>query len=461
MDQVPALLKQRLEAAGQDHVLARWHTLSAADRLALTRQLETLELDLLLRLYAQREQQAAVPEDHRIAPIPVTQVDDADRQAGEEALSRGEVAVLIVAGGQGSRLGFEHPKGMFEIGPVRNTSLFQILVERTLARQRRYGRPIPLLIMTSPATHDETVAFFEAHQHFGFSPADVFFFRQGTMPALDLATGKLLLEAPGRLFLSPNGHGGTLLALAEAGLLDELGKRGIRHIFYCQVDNALVQIADPLFLGHHLRGRAEVSTKAIAKSGPLDKLGNLALIDGKCSIIEYSDLPEGLARQTDAEGLLRFRVGNPAIHIFDLDFLGRVATGDLRIPFHVARKKVPYLNDLGETVEPFKENALKFETFIFDVLPRAERWRVVETDARTEFLPLKNATGADSPATVRQALSNLAGDWLERAGVRVPRLANGDVAVPLEISPLFALDADELRGKVGPHTLIKGPTYFG
>jgi UDP-N-acetylglucosamine/UDP-N-acetylgalactosamine diphosphorylase len=185
------------------------------------------------------------------------------------------------------------------------------------------------------------------------------------------------------------------------------------------------------------------------------------LIDGRCSIIEYSDLPEAMARQTEADRSLRFRVGNPAIHIFDLPFLRRVTTGDLRIPFHVARKKVPYLDEAGNTVQPDKENALKFEMFIFDLLPRAERWTVVETDRTVEFHPLKNATGSDSPATVRQALSNQAADWLQQAGVTVPRQDNGDTALPLEISPLFALDAEELRGKVSPQTRIAQPTCFG
>ena len=185
------------------------------------------------------------------------------------------------------------------------------------------------------------------------------------------------------------------------------------------------------------------------------------LVDGRCSIIEYSDLPESMARQTDDENKLRFRVGNPAIHIFDVGFLKRVTTGDLRIPFHVARKKVPHLGEHGKPVEPTTENALKFEMFIFDVLPLAERWTVVQTDRLVEFHPVKNATGADSPATVRQALCNQAGTWLEAAGVTVPRQANGDVDVPLEISPLFALDAGELRSKVSPQTQITGPTYFG
>jgi UDP-N-acetylglucosamine/UDP-N-acetylgalactosamine diphosphorylase len=199
----------------------------------------------------------------------------------------------------------------------------------------------------------------------------------------------------------------------------------------------------------------------IPKLGPEDKLGNLVLIDGRCSIIEYSDLPRELGRSTEPNGELRFRTGSPAIHIFDVDFLVRVLKGADRIPFHVARKKVPYLGPDGKTtVQPEKENALKFEMFIFDALPRADRWAVVETPRREEFEPLKNATGPDSPATVKQAMSDLAADWLEHAGAKVPRTADGHAAVPLEISPAYAWCASELRNKVPPGTEIKTATYL-
>jgi UDP-N-acetylglucosamine/UDP-N-acetylgalactosamine diphosphorylase len=457
-------LHDHFRSHGQDHVLRWWPQLSPAERNELHQQLAALDLPMLRDLYARREEVATLPAPERIAPIPVANLDPTDsetRRAGEEALRRGEVAVLIVAGGQGTRLGFDRPKGLFPIGPVSNKSLFQIHAEKVLALGSRYGKALPLLVMTSTATHDDTARFFEEHRYFGLNPDDVTFFRQGTMPALDLASGRLLMEAPHRLFLSPNGHGGTLTALAESGLLDRLLARGFRHLFYFQVDNPLVVVADLLFLGHHLRQRAEVSSKAIVKHSAQDKLGNLVLIDGRCSMIEYSDLPEEMARQTDADGRLRFRVGNPAIHIFDLEFIRRVTTGDLRIPFHVARKKVPQLDEQGNTVQPVKENALKFEMFIFDLLPRAERCAVVETDRDLEFHPLKNATGPDSAATVRQALIDQAARWLEQAGVVVPRGADGKPVCPLEISPLFALDGEELRRKVGPQTRIARPTYFG
>jgi UDP-N-acetylglucosamine/UDP-N-acetylgalactosamine diphosphorylase len=458
--QVPGDLRERLRRHGQEHVLRDWDRLSESDQRQLMEQLQGIDLDLLDRLYSERNRSYQAPSPDRIAPVPVDRLDPADRATrtrGEEALGKGQVAVLVVAGGQGSRLGFDHPKGMYPIGPVSNRTLFQIHSEKVLALGRRYGVKVPFLIMTSPATDAETEPFFAQHGYFGLAADQVFFFCQGTMPALDLATGKLLLEAPGRLFTSPNGHGGSLTALADSGLLERLERQGIEQIFYFQVDNPLAQVADPLFLGHHLAGRAEVSSKIVPKESPTDKLGNLVLIDGRCSMIEYSDLPEQLAKQTDAHGRLRIWAGSPAIHIFAVEFLKRVTLGKVRIPFHLARKKVPHIDDHGRLVKPDRENALKFEMFIFDVLPLADRWTVVETTRREEFMPLKNASGPDSPETVRQALSNLAGEWLERGGVAVPRRPNGDVAFPLEISPLFALDADELAAKVDRGLKITGP----
>jgi len=460
---LPADLQERLRQFGQEHTLAGWERLSDAERRGLLGQLGGLDLEKLRTLYANRDHAFAVPPPERIQPVPVIRA-DADvaeaGQCGEEALRRGEVAVLLVAGGQGSRLGFEHPKGMFPIGPVSNKSLFQIHAEKVLALRRRYGRPLPFLVMTSPATDAETRSFFSEHHKFGLPADEVALFCQGTMPALDRATGRLILEAPGRLFLGPNGHGGTLTALADSGLLERLRKQGIRHVFYFQVDNPLIKVADPVFLGHHLRTRAEVSAKIVPKESPTDKLGNLVLVDGRCTMIEYSDLPEALARQTDAQGRLRIWAGSPAIHIFDVDFLGRMVGDGVKIPFHVAKKKVPHLDADGSLVQPAQENALKFELFIFDVLPLAQTCTVVETSRREEFVPLKNAEGADSPATVRQAQSDLAADWLERAGVRVPRRADGSAAVPLEISPLFALDAEELAAKVDRSMKVDGPRYF-
>lgn len=461
---LPNDLQRKLRQYQQEHVLANWDRLDETQRRRLIEQLQSIDLERLAQLYAERDRTYQVPGSSRIKPLDIVPADAPDnaamRAAGEEALRRGEVAALVVAGGQGSRLGFEHPKGMYAIGQISRKSLFQIHAEKVRALGRRYGKQQPFLVMTSPATDAETRDFFAEHAYFGLSKEEVFFFCQGTMPALELATGKLLLEAPGRLFLSPDGHGGTLTALAKSGLLERLRQRGIRHLFYFQVDNPLVKVADPLFLGRHLSTRAEASSKIVPKQGPKDRLGNLVLVDGRCTMIEYSDLPDSLAHERDANGRLRLWAGSPAIHIFDVDFLARVTEGAGLLPFHVAKKKVPYLDEQRQTVQPHKENALKFERFIFDVLPLAERWLVMETSHREEFAPLKNAEGVDSPRTVQAALTNLAADWLKRAGMEVPRTTTGEPAVPLEVSPLFALDADEFAARLDRGTRIEGPRYF-
>ncbi|MGH7227144.1 MAG: UTP--glucose-1-phosphate uridylyltransferase, partial [Gemmataceae bacterium] len=328
---VPTELRQKLQHYRQEHVLAGWDHLDEAQRRGLIEQLQGIDLERLTQLYAEREHTYQVPDSARIKPLDIVPADAPDnaamRAAGEETLRRGEVAALIVAGGQGSRLGFDHPKGMYAVGPVSRKSLFQIHAEKVLALGRRYGKQPPFLVMTSPATDGETRAFFAAQEHFGLPKEEVFFFCQGTMPAVDLATGKLLLEAPGRLFLSPDGHGGTLTALAKSGLLERLRQRGLRHLFYFQVDNPLVKVADPIFLGRHRSTRSAASSKIVPKQGPKDRLGNLVLVDGRCTMIEYSDLPDTLANERDAKGRLRLWAGSPAIHVFDMDFLARVTEG--------------------------------------------------------------------------------------------------------------------------------------
>ncbi|HEY1188220.1 MAG TPA: UDPGP type 1 family protein [Gemmata sp.] len=457
MPHTHAELAQHLMAHGQEHLLHGWDRFSDAERASLAAQIARIDFAALRALHASHQEvTATLPPRNAIGPLPVLPQRASPEvcAAGEDALRSGEVAVLLVAGGQGSRLGFEQPKGMYPVGPVSNATLFQIHAEKVLALSRRYGHPVPFLVMTSQATHNETEAFFRANSFFGLPGDEVVFFQQGTMPAVDIATGQVLLEAPGKLFLSPNGHGGTLTALRESGTLTKMQARGIRHVFYFQVDNPLVKVCDPGFLGNHIRARAEASSKVVYKEHPGEKVGILAVVNGRCAILEYSDLPADMTAERDGTGALRFRAGNPAIHIFDLGFLDRV-TGAGGLAHHVARKKVPHFDPrTGAAVAPANENALKFELFIFDALPMADRWVAMETRRDEEFAPLKNATGADSPETVHRAMCALHGSWLKRAGAVVPD------GTPVEISPLFALDAEECARKLPPGSNFAGPTYL-
>src|SRR6185369_5136325 len=212
------------------------------------------------------------------------------RRRGDEALAAGQLGVILVAGGQGTRLGFEHPKGMYPIGPVSQATLFQILLEKIVARGLQHGVRIPLYLMTSPATHAETVAFLRSKDYFGLAAEDVAIFCQGTMPAVHAETGQILLADKANLFLSPDGHGGMLAALATSGSLEDLRRRKIAQLFYLQVDNPLVSMCDPEFIGYHLLSGAEISTQVVRKRTSRDKLGNVVVVDGQMRIIEYSDL---------------------------------------------------------------------------------------------------------------------------------------------------------------------------
>ncbi len=451
-------LRQRLREFGQDHLIGIIERAEQPVRAKLVADLQAINLAEIHALFQQRERKDALPDRSRIQPIPVPTMTDADRihfrDVGIQAMKAGEVAFLVVAGGQGTRLGFDEPKGMFPIGPVSKKSLFQIHAEKVQALRSRYAVRLPLIVMTSPATDAATRQYFKRKNYFRLPPQDVLFFCQGTMPAVDLATGRLLRESHDQLCLSPNGHGGTITGLDSAGILEKLRGRGIRTISYFQVDNPLVNLADFVFLGRHLREEAEVSSKALPKAGPKEKVGNFLLVDNRCAMIEYSDLPDEWALESDDAGNLKFWAGNPAIHLFDVGFLGEIAGDAERLPWHLARKKVPHLDDADTPIKPESENALKFERFIFDALPQAERWTILATNREDEFAPVKNKDGVDSPDSARALMIGQARRWLEEAGVSV---AEG---VGVEISPLFALDVEEIRKKWRGGSEIRKSTYI-
>jgi len=384
---------------------------------------------------------------------------DNARKTGVELLRSGRVGVILVAGGEGTRLGFPHPKGKFPIGPVSGKSLFQLLAEQVVARGRiaqtkPNGALIPYYVMTSPATHDETVAFFEEYSCFGLDRHSVHFFKQGTMPAVDRQTGKLLLASKHELALNPDGHGGILAALDRSNLLDQMRDSRVEYLYYHQVDNPLAQVCDPAFLGFHVQHESEVSTKVVAKLSAEEKMGVAVDVDGRTQIIEYSDMPADVAARRDAAGQLLLWAGSTAMHVFSRSFLERLRTGKIELPFHRAIKKVPYIDDGGQLVEPDAENAVKFERFIFDALPLAERALVVEARREDEFCPLKNKSGDFSPEHVRQSLSRLFTGWLRTAGAQVPD------DLPVEISPLYALDAEDVARKFDASRKFDGPVYL-
>ncbi len=451
MDQ--AGIVRRFEAAGQGQVFRFWKKLNIADREALASQAAEVDLEELGRLLAGEGEEGSGGleslEPAPYVPLPAERGKALEwaeaRERGEALLRAGKVAAFTVAGGQGTRLGFDGPKGTFPVTPVRGKSLFQVFAEKIRAGEKRYGATIPWLIMTSHANHEATLAFFENNAFFGMDRESVFFFRQGRMPVVDF-DGKILLESPSRIAMSPDGHGGALRAMVRTGVLEKLRRRGIEVISYFQVDNPLVRVIDPYFIGFHALSGSEMSSKMLPKAHPREKIGVFCRRDGKTLVVEYSDLPESMARAEDDQGRLRFLAGSIAIHLLDLEFVQRVAGGGGgELPFHRARKKVSHVDASGKPVAPVEPNAIKFEMFVFDALPEAANPLVLETSREDEFSPVKNATGDDSADTcVRDQLRQFA-RWMRAAGIDLPVDENGVPDRKIEVSPLFAVDEESFN----------------
>jgi len=303
--------------------------------------------------------------------------------------------------------------------------------------------------MTSPSNHDATQALFEENGWYGLRSSDVTFFRQGQMPAFQI-DGRIAMEQKHRIALSPDGHGGSLAALRSSGCLADMKARGVEIISYFQVDNPLVHLIDPLFIGLHVAQRSEMSSKAVSKADDLERVGNFCVVEGKLAVIEYSDLPESLARRKDAGGRRLFDAGSIAIHLLDRAFVERISTpgATVQLPWHRAEKKVEIIGEDGGLTRPSTPNVVKLELFVFDAIPLARNPLLLMTLREEEFSPVKNAEGADSPATSRRDQVRRAARWLEQRGLRVPRDGNGEPAAPIEISPRFAFSSADLEGRL-------------
>jgi len=460
---------EKVKAAGQDHVFRFWNELDTNGRQRLLRQLDEFDFNLINQL---TEQYILSPEEnhfqHNIEPVhaisPTLSKSDKKRaekirHLGEKAITENKVAALVVAGGQSTRLGFDGPKGKFQDWSISKKSLFQLYAEKIKALELKYHSIIPWYIMTSQQNDAETKEFFDTNSFFGLRRNQVNFFQQGVMPALTTA-GKLIIDAKDHVFVNPDGHGGALLALERSGALANLQRQGIQWIFYFQIDNVLVNICDPLFLGYHIRNKAEMSAKVVAKCDPYEKVGVVGQIDGKLQVIEYSDLSKEEMEARNPDGRLKYNNGNIAIHLFNIDFIERLIKSGLKLPFHKAFKKIACLDETGNLIVPGKPNGYKFEMFIFDALPAAREVVVMEVRREEEFSPIKNITGVDSPQTARQDMSNYYGTWLEKFGVKVPRDRNGNVSIHIEISPLFALEPEDLNGKLLSNLNLRGDIYL-
>ena len=435
------------------NLFAGFKDLPVKEQAALCEQLATLEAERISAwsAFARSGQTASLDVD-QAEPVRVYPLDMSRRawdramyrERGEELLRAGQVAAFTVAGGQGTRLGYDGPKGEYPAGPVSKRSLFAMFGEGIRATADRYGATVPWYVMTSVLNHDRTQAFFEQNNWFGLNPADVILFSQGVLPTFDLE-GRLLLAAPGRIATNPDGHGGSLKALVRSGAIADMRRRGITQISYFQVDNPALRILDPVFLGLHIAApdsSAEMSSKMVRKIRPEERVGVFGRLDGRVHVMEYSDLSAEHAAARRPDGSLRFDAGNMAVHVLSVDFVEQLdAGGDFVLPLHRAKKRVSVTDSMGQTTEV---DAIKLETFVFDALPRARASIVLEADRIEEFAPIKNADGADSPMSSARLLTKRAARWLATHGVTVPLTDDGEPDCLLEIPATVALDAQSL-----------------
>ncbi len=428
-------LRTRLANAGQEFLAEHLEALDPARQETLLPQIEALDLEMLAAL--RRGEVLAPPPSGRWAAMPF--VPAAARSPRTEAAVRGrlelragKVAFMLVAGGQASRLGWDGPKGTFPIGPRTERSLFRLLVEHLVRAGRDHGAVPPLAVTTSPTTDAAIRAFFELNDCFGFDRGVLSFACQASLPALD-ENGRLILAAPDRIFLAPDGHGGALNSLETQGILQAWQQQGVATVCTLQVDNPLLKVVDPDFIGRVWTEGTPIATKVVMKETPDQKLGLVVRLDGRPAIVEYSEAPSARAGERDAEGLLAFRLGSIAVHALRLDFLRRALAKGL--PLHTAQKEIPCVDTHGAAL---RVPGRKYERFLFDIFPNASDVTVVEVTRAREYEPVKNAAGYESPETSRRALDAEYRRWYREAGREPP-------ADTLEISPLDATGPEDLR----------------
>jgi UDP-N-acetylglucosamine pyrophosphorylase len=431
----------------QSHLLRFWDELDDAGKSSLLSEIASIDFEQVARLHRElvlNPATAAAAGEETIAPLrgqsPATTERAAHRTDGLAALRAGRCAAFLVAGGQGTRLGHDGPKGLFDIGLPSGKSLFQLQAERLLRLGALCGRAVPWYIMTSRENHAATTEFFLAQKFFGLSEDQVSFFPQAEFPLTDDA-GKILLADKGRVALGPNGNGGCFPALKASGALGDMRERGVEWLFFYSVDNALVRVCDPEFLGFATASGMPAASKAVPKAAPEERVGVFCLRNGKPSVLEYSEMtPEQCAaRDENGKGAgLLYGSANIAVHLFRRDFLEQHADADL--PWHAARKKITHMDASGQVVAPATPNANKFELFMFDLFPRAPGMAVLNVDRTEEFAPVKNRDGADSPATARAMILDLHIRWAREAGVPAASLHGMDV----EVSPLTSFAGEGL-----------------
>ncbi|CAG9860067.1 unnamed protein product [Phyllotreta striolata] len=451
-----------LVANKQQHLLKFWKDLSAKEQELFSSQLKTIDFEEALGAYqkAQSYSHEGIKKlDDHMKPVPSHKFEaeleiseetlEGYRNEGLKQISQGRVAVILLAGGQGTRLGVTYPKGMFPLDLPSGKTLFQIQAERIRRIQKiaeeKFGQfgKICWFIMTSSATHESTERYLEKHEYFGLDREDVHLFQQGVLPCFTF-DGKIILDEKYSVALAPDGNGGIYKALRKNNMLDFMKRKGIKYVHVYSVDNILVKVADPCFIGYCVKKKADCGAKVIRKEHPNEALGVVCDVNGKFQVVEYSEITEKTAGLRDDDGLLVFRAGSICNHFFTTEFLDKAANSyEASLRPHIAKKKIPYIDERGCKVTPTSPNGIKIEKFIFDVFEFSENFVSWEVPRHVEFSPLKNCENSrvDCPSTCRNDLYRLHKEYVEQAGGIVS-------CEELEISPLLSYAGENLEGKV-------------
>lgn len=457
-----------VKECNQEQIFRYYDELDETERESFLTQLKKINFEQVNALFKKANDactEGSEKVDARMQPIPADHFgseQNADpeevltyRNLGLKEISKGHVAVLLLAGGQGTRLGVTYPKGMFSVGLPSGKTLFQIQAERIrrvieLAEENTGKKGnIVWYIMTSGPTNATTKKYLETNNYFGLNKDSVKLFQQGLLPCFDFE-GKIILDDKGSVALAPDGNGGIYRALSANHILEDMEKRGIKYIHAHSVDNILVKVADPVFIGYCVKKDAECGAKVVSKNSPNEAVGVVCKVDGKYQVVEYSEITENTANLRDSSGNLVFSAGNICNHFFTTSFLQRVAKQyESELKLHVAKKKIPYINDKGEKIKPSKPNGIKIEKFIFDVFEFTQKFVTWEVPRTSEFSALKNAddAGKDCPSTAKNDLLTLHKTYIEKAGGTINQGAE------VEISPLLSYAGENLEQKV------KGKTF--
>lgn len=393
-------IKNKLEAFGQMHLLKFVHELSEAEKKSFFSQLSDLDFSILD--YDSHECRRG-----NIEPIPAMSISESKKnkdrfkKIGLEAIQNGKVGAVLLAGGQGSRLGFEKPKGMFNIGVSKELYIFECLINNLLKVVHEAGAWIPLFIMTSVQNNDDTINFLEKHNYFGYDKNHVFFFIQEQLPTVD-TNGKLMLAEKGKVSAAPNGNGGWYSSLVKSDAYKYLKNSGIEWINVFAVDNVLQKIADPYFIGAVIDTGMMCGSKVVAKAAPEERVGVMCLEDGKPSIVEYFEMTEDMLQCRENDGRLSYNYGVILNYLFKVSELDKIV--GINLPLHKAFKKISYIDETGNIITPEEPNAYKYETLVLDMVKPQKNCLVFEVERIHEFAPVKNKTGVDSVDTARELL---------------------------------------------------------